>query len=156
MVKDGSGQRKSGRKDAPLSLATTRAARAASLAKNPEKANPAIKAAAAAAIEPDPPAKHNGPLRRRIKKQTPPCGPEDLLPDDFQAIFGENLKAARLKSGLKQSDVAEKAGLTQQRLSQIENGHQNLTLKTMVKLAAVVDHHISALLLKVKTRRGKG
>ena len=152
MVKDGSGQRKPGSKDAPLSIATTRAAKASSLAKNAERANPAIKAT----IEPDPPTRHNGPPRGGIKKQAPPCEPDDLLPDDFQAIFGENLKAARLKSGLKQSDVAEQAGLTQQRLSQIENGHQNLTLKTMVKLAAVVDHHISALLLKVKTRRGKG
>ena len=152
MVKDGPGQPKPGSKANPSSKVATTTAKTASLAKNANKARPAIKAA----INSDPSNKPANPSRKNNKKQELPSELDDPLPDDFQAIFGENLKAARLKSGLKQSDVAEQAGLTQQRLSQIENGHQNLTLKTMVKLAAVVDHHISALLLKVKTRRGKG
>jgi transcriptional regulator with XRE-family HTH domain len=78
-----------------------------------------------------------------------------MMPDDLLAIFGENLKSARLKSGLKQSDVAERTGLTQQRLSLIEAGNQNLTLKTMMRLAQVVDHNVSAMLVKVQARRKK-
>ena len=80
---------------------------------------------------------------------------EESAPEDLQAIFGENLKAARLKNGLKQSDMAEQTGLTQQRLSLIESGHQNLTLKTMMRLAQVVNCNVSTMLLKSKANRQK-
>ena len=85
----------------------------------------------------------------------PPPKPGELMPDDLFAIFGKNLRAARLKSGLKQLDVAEQTGLTQQRLSLIEAGRQNLTLKTMMRLAQVVDNDVSALLQRVQARRKK-
>jgi len=65
---------------------------------------------------------------------------------EFQKIFGINLKAARLKSNLKQSDVAAMTGLTQQYLSLIEAGQQNVTIKTMALLAKVVDHNLIHLL----------
>jgi DNA-binding XRE family transcriptional regulator len=87
----------------------------------------------------------------RVEKRAPSS--DAPVADDYQAIFGHNLKAARMKNSLKQSEVAERTGLTQQRLSQIENGHQNITLKTMVKLAQVVGHDISVLLTKVKADR---
>jgi DNA-binding XRE family transcriptional regulator len=82
-------------------------------------------------------------------KPSPPPTPGKLMPADLFAIFGENLKAARLACGLKQSDVAKQTGLTQQRLSLIEAGHQNLTLKTMMRLAQVVGHEVSAMLIRV-------
>ena len=63
-------------------------------------------------------------------------------------IFGQNLRAARLKAGLKQSDVAARTGLTQQYLSLIEAGQQNITLKTMTLLAQVVDHDLRDMLRK--------
>ena len=132
MTKDGPAQRRSGSKDVPASKTTTGAAKATSLAKNAKKAALVIQTS----LELDPLRKQTGPSRRADKKREPPPKLEDPLTDDFQVIFGENLKAVRLRSGLKQSDVAEQAGLTQQRLSQIENGHQNLTLRTMVRLAA--------------------
>jgi DNA-binding XRE family transcriptional regulator len=65
---------------------------------------------------------------------------------EFQKIFGINLKEARLKSNLKQSDVASMTGLTQQYLSLIEAGQQNVTIKTMALLAKVVDHNLIHLL----------
>ena len=61
-------------------------------------------------------------------------------------MFGQNLRAARLKSGLKQSEIAERTGLTQQYLSLIEAGQQNITLKTMVLLADVVGRNIIDML----------
>lgn len=64
-------------------------------------------------------------------------------------MFGVNLKAARLKSNLKQSDVAAITGLTQQYLSLIEEGQQNVTIKTMALLAKVVDHDLLGLLKQV-------
>ena len=68
---------------------------------------------------------------------------------EFQRIFGQNLKAARLKQDLKQSDVAEITGITQQHLSLIEAGRQNVTIKTMALLAEVVDHDLLDLLKEV-------
>ena len=73
---------------------------------------------------------------------------DEPVSEDLQAIFGENLRAARLKGGLKQSDVAERSGLSQQRLSLIESGHINLTLKTMTRLAEVVGCSLIAMLQK--------
>ena len=69
--------------------------------------------------------------------------------EEFQVLFGRNLKAARLKSGLKQSEVAALTGLTQQYLSLIEAGQQNVTVRTMALLAKVVDHDIIDLLQTV-------
>ena len=121
------------------------------LAKNAKSAAPGIKAASIS----DPPRKNTNPRKGASERQVPMSKSEEPLPEEVQIVFGENLKAARLKSGLKQSDVAEQAGVTQQRLSQIENGQQNVTLKTMVKLAAVVNHNVSALLSKVKAKRAR-
>jgi DNA-binding XRE family transcriptional regulator len=74
---------------------------------------------------------------------------EEKLREEFQAVFGQHLKVARLKAGLKQSDVADRTGMTQQYLSFIEAGQQNITLKTMILLAEVVDRDIRDLLRKV-------
>ena len=84
---------------------------------------------------------------------TPPPTPSEPKLDDLFAIFGDNLWKARLAGGLKQSEVAEQAGLTQQRLSLIEAGNQNLTLKTMMRLAQAVDQNVSAMLQLAQRRR---
>jgi len=98
------------------------------------------------------------PIKKGMKakgKLSPPPTLGKLKPDDLFAIFGDNLKAARLRSGLKQSDVAEQIGLTQQRLSLIEAGNQNLTLRTMMRLAQVVNCDVGAMLQRVQGRRKK-
>jgi DNA-binding XRE family transcriptional regulator len=73
----------------------------------------------------------------------------EKIREELQAVFGQHLKAARLKAGLKQSDVAARTGVTQQYLSLIEAGQQNITLRTMILLAEVVDRDIRDLLQKV-------
>jgi DNA-binding Xre family transcriptional regulator len=65
--------------------------------------------------------------------------PAEGAPVELQIIFGENFRAARLRRGLRQSDVTELTGMKQQYLSQIELGLQNITLKTVELLAQVVD-----------------
>jgi DNA-binding XRE family transcriptional regulator len=85
------------------------------------------------------------------EKQRPAAHPElcaegERSQLELQRIFGVNLKEARLKSALKQSDVATMTGLTQQYLSLIEAGQQNVTIKTMALLAKVVDHSLIHLL----------
>jgi len=84
--------------------------------------------------------------RRRLQEPEPMKG--DTLPDDLQAIFGQNLRMARLRSNKTLMEVAEAAGLSFQYVSKIETGQKNLTLDTMKKLAKVVDHDVSDLLRK--------
>ena len=64
--------------------------------------------------------------------------------DDLQQHIQESLKdsevsrqliALRLKRGMTQKDVALKAGTTQSAIARIENGEQNISIKTLTKLA---------------------
>jgi transcriptional regulator with XRE-family HTH domain len=67
------------------------------------------------------------------------------------AIFAANLKAARLKAGLTQAQLAERTGLLQQYVSLVESGKQDITLKTAVVFARSVDRDVLMLL----ARRGR-
>jgi DNA-binding XRE family transcriptional regulator len=80
--------------------------------------------------------------------------PNEADPNDLVAIFGANLKAARLKQGLTQAQLAERAGLLQQYVSLVETGKQNVTLTTAQALARVVQQNVSTLLQgTARTRR---
>jgi transcriptional regulator with XRE-family HTH domain len=81
----------------------------------------------------------------------PPKSDEPIL-DDLRSVFGENLRAARIKAGLTQAQLAERTGLTQQYVSWVEAGHPNITLGTMTALARVVSQDVSAMLRKVRGR----
>jgi len=76
--------------------------------------------------------------------------------DDIVAIFGGNLKAARLKMGLTQAQLAEAAGLIQQYVSLVESGRQNVTLTTAQALAKVVNRDVRALLARPRPGPFKG
>jgi transcriptional regulator with XRE-family HTH domain len=78
---------------------------------------------------------------------------DDPGTDDLVAIFGANLKFARLEMGLTQAQLAEQAGLLQQYVSRLESGKQNVTLTTAQALAKVVGRDVSAMLLPIKSRR---
>jgi transcriptional regulator with XRE-family HTH domain len=82
----------------------------------------------------------------------PPKG-NSPVPDDLRKVFGQNVRAARLKAGLTQTQLAEQTGLTQQYVSLVEAGHQNITLDTMAALASVIGRDVSAPLRKVRSRR---
>ena len=58
-----------------------------------------------------------------------------MLDKDFLINFGFNLKMLRLKSGLTQAELGEKVDISEHRLSDIERGKCNLTLKTVNRLA---------------------
>ena len=82
-----------------------------------------------------------------------PSGESD--PDDLVAVFGANLKAARLKQGLTQAQLAERAELLQQYVSLIELGKQNVTLTTAQALARVVHQNVSEMLRGAAPKRPK-
>jgi len=72
---------------------------------------------------------------------------ESLKDSEFSSAWVENeftyevsrqLIALRLKRGMTQKDVAQKAGTTQSVIARIENGEQNISIKTLSKLAAAL------------------
>ena len=78
---------------------------------------------------------------------------DEPVSDDLPTLFGKNLREARIKAGLTQAQVAERTGLTQQYVSLVEAGHQNITLGTMTALARVVAQDVRTLLRKGRGRR---
>ncbi|ABQ66543.1 transcriptional regulator, XRE family [Rhizorhabdus wittichii RW1] len=54
---------------------------------------------------------------------------------DIRKLVGGNVARLRKKTGLKQEPFSEAAGISQSYLSQIENGHVNLTLLGVNDLA---------------------
>jgi transcriptional regulator with XRE-family HTH domain len=67
---------------------------------------------------------------------------------DYFTIFGHNVRAAREAAGLMQSEIAERAGLTQQRLSLIKAGQQDVTLRTIAALGAALGVDPASLLIE--------
>jgi transcriptional regulator with XRE-family HTH domain len=53
-------------------------------------------------------------------------------------LFGQNFKLARAKIGLSQRDIHRLTGVAQSHISEIETGISNISIDTMVKLAAIV------------------
>ena len=80
---------------------------------------------------------------------------DEPVSDDLRTVFGTNLREARIKAGLTQAELADRTGLTQQYVSLVEAGHQNITIDTMAALARVIGRDVSALLRKGRNRIGQ-
>lgn len=63
-------------------------------------------------------------------------------------IFGFNVKVERMKQGLTQAQFAEKLNVHEKHICKIETGKQNVTLKTLSKIAAILNINESKLLEK--------
>lgn len=60
--------------------------------------------------------------------------------------IGQRIKSERLKKSLKQYELAEKAGISNTYLSDIEVGRSTVSLKTLNKLAKALELDIKAFL----------
>ena len=84
----------------------------------------------------------------------PALPPEDFedaeLTAELQLSFGRNVKAARIKANMTQTELAERCGLRQHHLSQIENGQINVTLGTMARLARAFGDDVPTMLRKAQ------
>jgi transcriptional regulator with XRE-family HTH domain len=76
-------------------------------------------------------------------QSSPPTEDEDQILRDFGAQF----RLAREYAGLSQEVVAERLGMTQPNVSEIERGQVNVTLKMMVRLASAVNGALSLHLM---------
>ena len=54
-------------------------------------------------------------------------------------MVGDSMTEARLKRQMTQKALAEKMGITSMLVSRIENGHSNITLKTLQRIADALD-----------------
>lgn len=59
-------------------------------------------------------------------------------PTSYAAIFGRSLRAARLRAGLRQADMAELAGIRLQEILLLEAGIFAVTIQTMGAVAEAV------------------
>ena len=68
-----------------------------------------------------------------------------MLDNDFFREFGINLKMYRLKSGLTQAELGDKVEISEHRISEIERGRCNLTLKTVNKISNALNVSVMKL-----------
>lgn len=89
------------------------------------------------------------------KPALPPEDGEDAeLTAELQLAFGRSVKAARVKANMTQTELADRSGLRQHHVSQIENGQINVTLATMARLARVLGDEVSDMLRRVAGSTG--
>ena len=58
---------------------------------------------------------------------------------DMRRLVGRNVRAARLKAGLSQEQLAERSGFTQQYLSGLERGQRNPTIVSLYEIAQALE-----------------
>lgn len=96
------------------------------------------------------------------KQQTRPADNDTSAvraPADGEALrvtFGGNFKAARIKAGLTQTDIAGLTGIAQTYISSIECGKQNPTLDTLAVLAEAIGSDVRALLKPLPPPAARG
>lgn len=72
---------------------------------------------------------------------------------DMRKLVGRNVRRARHDAGLTQEALAEKSGLTQQYISDLERGTQNPTVITLYELAIALGVMPADLIVSDKGRR---
>jgi transcriptional regulator with XRE-family HTH domain len=65
---------------------------------------------------------------------------------NFDEALGAEVRAARGRVRLRQVDLAERAGITQPRLSKIENGKESPTAATLVQIGLATGCEPASLL----------
>lgn len=83
---------------------------------------------------------------RLMARRPEPDPQQETLATELQAAFGESVRSARTKAGMTQTELADRSGVAREDISRIENGQINLTLRTMSRLASVLDGDVAAML----------
>ena len=75
-------------------------------------------------------------------------------PDQIILQVGHRIAELRQGLGISQTDLAHKLGVSPQYIQRVERGDQNLTLRTMAKLAAALEARMLDLVMVPETTRG--
>lgn len=70
---------------------------------------------------------------------------------EFKEIYAENIKSKRIEKGIKQDELAEKIGLSEKYISDLETGRRAGSLETLVMLADALEVEPYELLLPPQT-----
>jgi len=70
----------------------------------------------------------------------------DKDPDQILLNVGHRIAELRQSLGLTQKELGEQVDMSQRNVHRIEQGEQNLTLRTMIKLATALDVELEDLL----------
>lgn len=70
----------------------------------------------------------------------------------LQRVVGENLRALRAAQGLSQEAFADVVGVHRTYLGGLERGERNLTLRSVERLADVLDVDVISLLMTVPSK----
>jgi transcriptional regulator with XRE-family HTH domain len=65
---------------------------------------------------------------------------------NFDEALGAEVRAARVRARMRQVDLAERAGISQPRLSKIETGKESPTVATLVQIGLATDRDPASLL----------
>lgn len=94
-----------------------------------------------------PPIRETSPM---AKRPSPDLQQEDTeLSAELQSIFGESVRSQRVKVGWTQGELSKRSGIAQEEISRIENGQINLTIRTMSRLAKILDGDVAKMLGKL-------
>ncbi|MEO0368818.1 MAG: helix-turn-helix transcriptional regulator [Pseudomonadota bacterium] len=66
-------------------------------------------------------------------------------PTDLDLQVSARVRSLRVRSGLRQSDVAEALGIVHQQYNKYENGHNRITAGMLIQLANILDCKTSDL-----------
>jgi len=84
-------------------------------------------------------------------------------PDEIESQIGRRVRAVRTELGLRQRDVAERAGLSAETVSRIERGVQGVTFPNVARLAdalevpfaVICDLDVETDMLTATAKRGR-
>lgn len=65
-------------------------------------------------------------------------------------ILGETIRAERIKAGVSQEELAEKANLTRNYIGQTERAEKRITLEALAKIARALGVSVSELTSELK------
>lgn len=77
----------------------------------------------------------------------------DEMPETVTAQIGRNIMLRRTALGLLQGELAEKMGMSQAHLSNIEKGKRSLTVEVMAAFAGVLGCEMADLLPPARSRK---
>lgn len=70
-------------------------------------------------------------------------------------MLGRELRAARLRAGLTQEDLAHAAAVDRSYISELENGHKSPTVDMLFRLCRAMNASASAILARVEAAQAE-
>ena len=65
-------------------------------------------------------------------------------------IVGKRVKAMRMQKGISQSELAHRVGISQAHMSNIENGHSNITLENLFALHDILGVSMASFFVDIE------